>query len=151
MASLVGKAVKAKGTLADFSNLADVTSPEAGWAYNITGGASAGHQFIYDGATWVDMGDIRGIKGDKGDKGDTGDKGDAGIDGASAFEVAQNAGFQGTEAQWLQSLIGPGLVAKGHVTDSSDLLNITNPVAGWVYNVLSGADAGHQFIYNGSD
>ena len=38
----------------------------------------------------------QGPKGDKGDKGDKGVKGDVGIDGASAFEVAQNAGFQGT-------------------------------------------------------
>jgi hypothetical protein len=65
-----------------------------------------------------------GPKGDKGDKGDTGDtgltgpqgpiglqgpQGEPGLDGTdgiSAYEVAVNEGFVGTEAEWLTSLIG---------------------------------------------
>ena len=30
----------------------------------------------------------------------------AGVDGASAYEVAVNEGFVGTEAEWLASLVG---------------------------------------------
>ena len=64
-----------------------------------------------------DKGDTgaQGAKGDKGDKGDTGATGAAGNDGAdgadgadgkSAYEVAVDNGFSGTEAQWLASLVG---------------------------------------------
>ncbi len=55
---------------------------------------------------------IQGVKGDKGDKGDTGDAGsqgtpgNTGATGASAYQVALSAGFVGTEAQWLSSLVG---------------------------------------------
>ncbi len=72
-----------------------------------------------------------GATGPKGDKGDTGDTGPAGptgatgptgptgatgatgpagadgADGASAYEVAVANGFTGTEAEWLDSLVGP--------------------------------------------
>lgn len=41
-----------------------------------------------------------------GDKGDKGDKGDDGVDGLSAYEIAVNNGFIGTESQWLDSLVG---------------------------------------------
>lgn len=50
---------------------------------------------------------LPGAKGDKGDKGDTGDAGAPGQDGPSAYEVAVAAGFTGTEAEWLASLVGP--------------------------------------------
>lgn len=53
---------------------------------------------------------VQGIKGDKGDKGDQGDaglNGDNGNDGISAYEVALNNGFVGTEEEWLESLVGP--------------------------------------------
>ena len=57
-----------------------------------------------------------GEKGDKGDKGDTGltgatgekgdkgDKGDTGATGKSAFEIAKENGFLGTEAEWSNSI-----------------------------------------------
>ena len=42
-------------------------------------------------------------------KGDKGDTGEAGADGKSAFEIAQDAGYTGTEEEWLESLKGaPG-------------------------------------------
>ena len=53
---------------------------------------------------------IKGDKGEKGDpgaKGDKGDKGDAGAagkDGKSAYQLAADGGFVGTEAEWLASL-----------------------------------------------
>lgn len=43
------------------------------------------------------------IKGEKGDKGDNGSNGN---DGASAYEIAVQNGFTGTESQWLLSLKG---------------------------------------------
>jgi hypothetical protein len=50
-----------------------------------------------------------GAKGDKGDTGPQGPKGlngTPGIDGDSAYEIAKQNGFVGTEKQWLDSLIG---------------------------------------------
>lgn len=62
---------------------------------------------------------LQGPKGDKGDQGDTGPIGNPGQDGEdgsdgpqgppgiSAYEVAVNEGFIGTETDWLNSLVGP--------------------------------------------
>jgi autotransporter adhesin len=66
-----------------------------------------------------DKGDqgLQGLKGDKGDQGLqglNGDKGDQGLQGLkgdqgfSAYQVAANNGFVGTEQQWLDSLAGSG-------------------------------------------
>lgn len=61
----------------------------------------------------------QGIQGPKGDTGDTGpqgetgpqgpkgDTGDVGPQGLSAYQVAVNEGYTGTEEQWLESLVGP--------------------------------------------
>ena len=43
---------------------------------------------------------IQGIKGDKGDTGATGSTGATGAQGLSAYQVAVNNGYQGSEAQW---------------------------------------------------
>ena len=48
-----------------------------------------------------------GEKGEKGDKGDDGDQGPAGETGKSAYASAVDQGFDGTEAEWLDSLKGP--------------------------------------------
>ena len=58
-----------------------------------------------------------GPKGDKGDTGPKGDKGDVGANGAdgeSAYQIALDNGFVGTEAEWLLSLKG----AKGDKGDT---------------------------------
>ena len=58
---------------------------------------------------------IQGIQGRKGEKGETGAKvepgiqgvaGETGESGASAYEIAVNNGFNGTETEWLASLKG---------------------------------------------
>lgn len=61
---------------------------------------------------------IASLKGEKGDKGDTGDQGPQGLqgvqgeagadgaDGASAYDIAVDNGFEGTELEWLASLKG---------------------------------------------
>ena len=59
---------------------------------------------------------IQGVQGPKGEKGDTGEKGEPGIQGtdgakgesgASAYEIAVENGFSGTETEWLESLKAP--------------------------------------------
>ncbi len=59
----------------------------------------------------------QGDKGDKGDKGDIGatgaqgdkgDKGDTGATGKSAYEIAVDNGYTGTEQQWIEGQQGQG-------------------------------------------
>ena len=49
----------------------------------------------------------QGLKGDTGSQGPQGAKGDTGASGQSAYAAAVAAGFIGSEAQWLASLVGP--------------------------------------------
>ena len=61
----------------------------------------------------------KGDKGDKGDKGEKGDKGDPGecsATGKSAYEIAVEHGFIGSEELWLESLKG----ANGEKGDKGD-------------------------------
>lgn len=55
----------------------------------------------------VPMPGIPGSKGDTGLTGPKGDPGDNGLAGASAYQIAVGNGFNGSEAQWLASLVGP--------------------------------------------
>lgn len=48
----------------------------------------------------------KGDTGSKGDKGATGATGPAGIAGKSAYQIAQSAGYKGTEKEWVASLSG---------------------------------------------
>jgi len=48
-----------------------------------------------------------GATGPTGATGATGPKGDQGLTGLSAYQIAQLDGFTGTEAEWLDSLVGP--------------------------------------------
>ena len=45
-------------------------------------------------------------RGDKGDKGDTGESGADGADGKSAYQIALDNGFVGSQSEWLASLKG---------------------------------------------
>lgn len=45
-------------------------------------------------------------RGDKGDKGDTGESGSDGADGKSAYQIALDNGFVGSQSEWLASLKG---------------------------------------------
>ena len=49
----------------------------------------------------------KGERGEKGEQGPAGREGKIGVDGKSAYEIAVEHGFSGTETEWLQSLIGP--------------------------------------------
>lgn len=69
-----------------------------------------------DGQT-INTGNVRGPKGDQGDQGIQGEDGYVGADGRSAYEVAVDNGFVGTEEQWLEYLRqGP----KGDKGDKGD-------------------------------
>jgi len=48
-----------------------------------------------------------GPTGPPGPPGPTGPKGDSGVNGKSAYEVAVENGFEGSEEEWLESLVGP--------------------------------------------
>lgn len=49
----------------------------------------------------------KGDTGEQGPKGDTGETGATGANGKSAYEVAVDEGYTGTESEWLASLVGP--------------------------------------------
>ena len=49
---------------------------------------------------------IQGSAGPKGDTGDRGPAGDRGADGLSAYEIAKEKGFSGTQQEWITSLKG---------------------------------------------
>ncbi|MER9961630.1 hypothetical protein NKJ72_11795 [Mesorhizobium sp. M0045] len=52
-----------------------------------------------------DIADATDDRGTKGDKGDDGDQGATGADGKSAYQVAVDNGFVGTEAEWLDAYV----------------------------------------------
>lgn len=56
-----------------------------------------------DGST-TNAGNVRGPKGDQGERGPQGADGFIGVDGRSAYEVAVDNGFVGTEEEWLAYL-----------------------------------------------
>lgn len=177
----VGPGLVPKGTLADLTALNAVPSPQTGWLYFV-----GTNVYIYDGAAWIDHGNVKGLKGDQGDIGPEGpigpgivpkgfladeialaavanpvqgwlylvgsvvwiydgsawiDHGDTrGADGKTAYQVAVTAGFVGTQAEWLLSLVGakgdtgdvgpvgPGLTPKGTIADLPTLQAITGAV-----------------------
>lgn len=67
--------------------------------------------FVGTEADWLNsLVGPQGIQGEQGIQGPPGLQGDPGADGAaglSAYQIAVNEGFVGTEAQWLASLVGP--------------------------------------------
>lgn len=86
-----------------------------------------------------------GTKGSKGDTGDTGPQGPIGPkgeDGKSAYEIAVANGFEGTEAEWVESLIAP------EIAPSVDWLNANGDTSkcyllpdGYIYEYTEGTEA----------
>ena len=71
-----------------------------------------GDAFKYEDFTPDQLADLKGADGKDGQNGKDGVDGQNGADGKdgkSAFEIAQENGFVGTEAEWLESLKGEGL------------------------------------------
>ena len=105
LASLVGKSLQFIG---DFASPAEFP---VGVISNVA--TAAGHVYIHNGTTWVDVGPI--ASGPKGDKGETGGE------GKSAYELAVQNGFQGDLTAWLASLKGAqGAVGKSIYQDAVD-------------------------------
>ena len=95
-----GAGLNILGTLATEGDLP--LTGNAGEAYLI-----AGDLWVWSGSAWVNAGQIQGPQGPAGAPGADGVDGGDGAPGASAYQVAVAAGFVGTEAQWLASLVGP--------------------------------------------
>jgi hypothetical protein len=69
---------------------------------------------VYDGTKWNNVGPFavlpgpQGIPGIDGKDGKDGEQGDQGLNGKSAYQIALDEGFVGTEQEWLDSLkLGP--------------------------------------------
>lgn len=125
---------------------------EAQWLASLVGPAGA------DGATGPAGADgatgPQGLPGADGAKGEKGDPGPAGADstvpgpaGASAYEVAVAAGFVGTEAQWLASLVGP-TNPQGNLLLNPHLTINQREVSGSI--VRAAGDYGHDMWKGGS-
>lgn len=120
---------------------------EAQWLASLVGPAGA------DGSPGAD-----GAKGDKGDPGPAGaDSTVPGPAGASAYEVAVAAGFVGTEAQWLASLVGPAnpqenILLNPHLAINQREMSGTIVRAAGVYghDMWKGGSAGCTYSVSGS-
>lgn len=69
-----------------------------------TPGKSAYQLWLDEGNKGSEQDFLASLKGAKGDQGATGETGQAGQPGLSAYQLAVNAGFKGTEAEWLDYL-----------------------------------------------
>ncbi|MGA3675630.1 hypothetical protein [Lysinibacillus agricola] len=105
-----GAALSILGRLTDVSQLPPVGN--AGDAYTVNGDLYVWSENLNE---WENVGNIKGEKGDKGD---------TGAEGESAYRVALDNGFSGTEAEWLASL-------KGEKGDMPDLTSV------WQKNVFN--------------
>lgn len=118
---------------------------------------------------------IAGEKGDKGDKGDSGVDGVNGIDGEdgkSAYQVAVDNGFAGTEQEWLKTLSGEngvtphidletkhwmireidtGILAEAHITLSNEDGErfVTKSEFTELYSMINSANETLKNILNG--
>lgn len=108
-----------------------VTSPERGDAYGI--GTSYPYDiYVYDGVskTWKNNGAIQGPQG------------------KSAYEVAVDNGFQGTEKQWLDSLKAPATEAAALANSAADA---ANAAAGRAETATTAANQAVQSAQNAED
>ena len=96
-----------------------------------------------DGSS-IDAGEIPTAKGDRGD---AGEKGADGSDGKSAYDIAVEKGYSGTEEEWLDSLVGDdGFSPTVEVKESSEsryVLTITTADGSFdTPNLRGGASGG---------
>lgn len=168
--------VSSDGTLS-WNNDKGLANPASVNIKGEAGAAGAkGDPFTYDDFTAAQLAALKGEKGDKGDKGETGEqgvkgdkgeqgeqgqqgiqgvKGDTGAtgangqDGKSAYQIALDNGFVGTQAEWLASLKGDkgDTGASGANITASEVLTKLKTVDGQ----NSGLDAdmldGHDTTY----
>lgn len=102
----------AQDAAAQVANKADITYVDNAIAtIELTPGPKGdkGDAFTYDDFTPEQLAALKGVDGKDGQNGKDGIDGQNGADGKSAFEIAKENGFVGTEAEWLESLKGEGL------------------------------------------
>ena len=105
----------AQNAAAQVANKADITYVDKAIAdIELTPGPQGekgekGDAFTYDDFTPEQL---EALKGANGEDGQNGKDGVDGQNGKSAFEIAQENGFGGTETEWLESLKGEGLSAE---------------------------------------
>lgn len=71
---------------------------------------------------------LDGTPGSKGEKGDPGIDGKQGEDGKSAYQIAVDKGFIGSEESWLESLKGSNDIDLSNYVTKSELTSETNPL-----------------------
>lgn len=97
-----GTGIAIAGEVATYADLPNnLTEADAGKAYVVK---SDGLLYIWSGTSFPDDGKGTEFVGPQGPKGDPGADG---TDGKSAYQIAVDEGFQGTEEEWLESLKGP--------------------------------------------
>lgn len=69
---------------------------------------------------------IQGEQGLKGDKGDTGEKGDKGEDGKSAYQIAVEEGFKGTQTEWIDNFTHDSKISTIYIDQTCDGTNNYN-------------------------
>jgi microcystin-dependent protein len=98
----------------DLPGWPDSYDGEIGDAYQVV---SVGEMYVWvEHEEWISLGKIQGPQGPQGEDGDKGDdgadstvpgpEGPEGADGKSAYQIAVDKGFVGTEEEWLASLKG---------------------------------------------
>ena len=111
----------AQNAAAQVVNKADITYVDnAIAAIELTPGPKGdkGDAFTYDDFTPEQLAALKGADGKDGQNGkdgvdgQNGVDGKDGVDGKSAFDIAKEKGFEGTEEEWLESLKGEGLSAE---------------------------------------
>lgn len=113
-----GKNLRVLGRRANLAAIQAIPDPQDQDAYTAD---DAGHLYIYVTNAWVDAGKFRGSDGTNGTNGTDGE------DGKSAYEIAQDGGFVGSESAWLVSLKGTdgtdgrNVQLKGAVADVASL------------------------------
>ena len=83
----------------------------------------------------------RGPVGPQGPQGEQGQSGQDGAPGKSAYEIAVEAGFTGTSAEWLESLKGEDGVSttvSAKAIPSGTRVTITDAVSSTVFDVMNG-------------
>ena len=116
-----GKNLQVLGRKADLAAIQAIVDPEDQDAYTAD---DNGHLYIYVVNAWVDAGKFRGADGTNGTNGTDGTDGE---DGKSAYQIAQDGGFVGSESAWLVSLKGVdgtdgrNVQLKGAVADVASL------------------------------
>ena len=100
-----GTSITILGSFSNESELLSLPSGNLGDGYLVNGDL-----YVWDGNTWVNVGNIQWPQGEQWiqwEQGLQGEPGTNGQDGFSAYELAVSNGFIGNESQWLASLIWP--------------------------------------------